>query len=1085
MRKAILRVALSSLLALSLGSANNLESILQQTQDSKVTSLLQYQSDPLLHFRDHYGFTLYDYALTQKERDLLAWLAAEQIQSGVESKLVQQTQVWLYLLKYPVDNLEGKITPAFQNDIAYYQEKQSLPLINAITPEWFIPLERKALQPLIDSLKKENPNIAEAELLTLLNQRIEERLPSSAKLLQTPFVTATMLKNIEAGTISFQLPKGKVAETGATTTLPLSFLTKAEKLNNTPPFPGRKLQLFFDFNNDEIETLLKQRGSRSKIFTLQTWLRMAGYFPLPLTIDGQRGANTRTAIERYQASLGQKQDGIPNPTWEAPLEKEVRKDVQRQLILLGFYDGEIDGINGIGTENAIKAFEKSINLPEVGTLSPNMLFHLFNAHFLPESILKAAEAEQKQIVQEQKLLKPLAKEVENPHQDASATTINQQPEESTPSKRSNETDLSTSSLESPLPSLIPPLLQVALEKLAESDVATESKEQEEITTERSIEAEDRPTTTLDHQSQNNSNESSDAKDTDELDEAEEPTIDEVRSLITLDEPLRNFSLSRSEIDNLVIKARVPKIFFTQTALSLLDLYDGPLDGANGPATREAIRAFEKALGQNETGELLPRWENPLRQIAYRFVQYRLKEDGFYKGDIDGLRGPGTREAIKAYEKSTNTEAVGALTPVLLLTLFNDDLSDKPLSDEEVPSDSVEDVSEDGTAPITAEEDQELQADSNKMEEQYKASIKAFDLSHPKSSEETALEQLQLAYLGFYTGTIDGLKGPGTNRAVEAFQKSFSLPVTGKLDQKSRALLEEENINKFQRYLQRTGYMKDRTTGTLGPKTRRAIGILKNRYGYQVSDKLDLPAYLILIDEEQETQFAKSYYEKVVKEREAAEKIVDTQAYLIGFGILNGRADGKMGPATEGAIQTYRSQQGLKKGKEIDTALLESFKKNAPKQAQTYLQQLGYPIKPDGIFGKNSKKQLNAFLTKAKKPQSEIVTAEILMELQRAVAAKVARERTASSSSNTRSSAPRPTAAVPPLKKGLQQDAAFARAPGGTVNGRLQIVKNGSGQVVGCKVNNITMAADWCTGKRNGAQCRVLYKNQRVLSMSCK
>ena len=108
-----------------------------------------------------------------------------------------------------------------------------------------------------------------------------------------------------------------------------------------------------------------------------------------------------------------------------------------------------------------------------------------------------------------------------------------------------------------------------------------------------------------------------------------------------------------------------------------------------------------------------------------------------------------------------------------------------------------------------------------------------------------------------------------------------------------------------------------------------------------------------------------------------------------------------------------------------------------------------------------------------------------MELQRAVAAKVARERTASSSSNTRSSAPRPTAAVPPLKKGLQQDAAFARAPGGTVNGRLQIVKNGSGQVVGCKVNNITMAADWCTGKRNGAQCRVLYKNQRVLSMSCK
>ena len=1078
MRKTILRVALSSLLALSLSSANNLETILQQTQDSKVTSLLQYQSDPLLHFRDHYGFTLYDYALTQKERDLLSWLTEEQIQSGVESKLVQQAQVWLYLLKYPVDNLEGEMTATFQNDIAYYQEKQNLPPINAITPEWFIPLERKALQPLIDSLKKENPNITEEALLTALNKMIEERLPSSAKLLQTPFVTATMLKNIESGTISFQLPKEGVAATVATTTLPLSFLTKAEELNNTPPFPGRKLQLFFDFNSDEIEALLNQRGSRSKIFTLQTWLRMAGYFPLPLTIDGQRGANTRTAIERYQASLGQKQDGIPNPIWEAPLEKEVRKDVQRQLTLLGFYEGEVDGVNGIGTENAIKVFEKSINLPEVGVLSPRMLFHLFNPRFLPEPILKAVEAEQKQAKQQDPTTKSISNRTNNlthgvdiPIETATVEIL----EEISQPQMQNKVEISPQAPKPPLPSLIPPLLKVALEKLAAPQIITEEGEQKDTVKEQLSEMDNLET----------DRKNSDKSNADELDESEEPTIDEVRSLITLDEPLRNFSLSRSEIDNLVIKARVPKIFFTQTALSLLDLYDGPLDGANGPATREAIQAFEKALGQNETGELLPRWENPLRQIIYRFVQYRLKEDGFYKGDIDGLRGPSTREAIKAYEKSTNTEAVGALTPVLLLTLFNDDLSEGPLSDEEVPSDSMEDVTEDGTAPITAEEDQELQADSNKMVEQYKASVKAFDLSHPKSSEATALEQLQLAYLGFYTGTVDGLKGPGTNRAIEAFQKAFSLPVTGKLDNKSRALLEEENINKFQRYLQRTGYMKDRTTGTLGPKTRRAIGILKNRYGYQVNDQLDLPTYLILIDEEQESNFAKAYYEKVIKEREAAEKVVDTQAYLIGFGILNGRADGKMGPATEGAIQTYRSQQGLKKGKEIDTALLESFKKNAPKQAQTYLQQLGYPVKPDGIFGKNSKKQLNAFLTKAKKPQSEIITAEILMELQKAVTAKAARERSASSSNNRNNSAPRATAAVPPLKKGLQQEAAFARAPGGTVNGRLQIVKNGAGQVVGCKVNNITMAADWCSGKRNGAQCRVLYKNQRVLSMNCK
>ena len=163
---------------------------------------------------------------------------------------------------------------------------------------------------------------------------------------------------------------------------------------------------------------------------------------------------------------------------------------------------------------------------------------------------------------------------------------------------------------------------------------------------------------------------------------------------------------------------------------------------------------------------------------------------------------------------------------------------------------------------------------------------------------------------------------------------------------------------------------------------------------------------------------------------------------------------------------------------------------APKQAQAYLQQLGYPIKPDGIFGNNSKKQLNAFLTKNKKPQSDIVTAEILMTLKLAVNTKLANERNQAStqrqsSKQTANTSGAKTGVAPRLQKGLQQNAAIGNAPKGTVNGKLQIMRNNAGNVVGCKVNNIQMAADWCTGKRNGQSCRVLYKNGRVLSMSCR
>lgn len=831
-------------------------------------------------------------------------------------------------------------------------------------------------------------------------------------------------------------------------------------------------QNHFDMTSDEINTLVKNARS-GLIFTLQTWLRIAGYYSPELKIDGLTGPTTRKEIGAYQQTLGLKPDGIPHQNWETPLETVVRKDVQQQLSLLGFYNASIDGRNNRATEDAIKAYEKSINIPEVGTLAPFTLFHLFNPHFLPKDADKADIANTAPIQE----ATATSDETEIP---ASITTDIQEeasPEtttepviaaikehvSSTPAEENNHDEEDEEELIDMTPLdfkdafIFTPPAQIAVaEIIQKNEIAHEIAEAKRIKAEQAA-----------------------AK--------KQAQLEQVKTLANLEEPIKSFALSRADVDQLVIKARNPNIFFTQTALTLLDLYNGSLDGQNGPETRDAIRAFEKAIGHPETGKLLPRWENPLRQIMYRLVQSRLKKDGFYTGDIDGLSGSGTRDAIKAYEKSTNTEATGQLAPSLLLTLFNTDLSgaskNSNTNNDDVPTDAIEDVTEDGTKPVSQEEDGELKADSNKLEEKYRTDISGFDLSHAKSSEENAFVQLQLAYLGFYKGKVDGLTGPGTKRAIEAFQQAFDLPKTGKFDTKTNNTLEVETINKFQRYLQRTGYMKDKPTGTWGPKTRRAVGILKNRYGYQVSDKLDIPAYLILIDEEQNTKFAKDYYDKVIKAREAENAVKDTQAYLIGFGILNGKADGKMGPATEGAISTYRSQQGLRKGKQIDSQLLESFKKAAPKQAQAYLQQLGYPIKPDGIFGNNSKKQLNAFLTKNRKAQSDVVTPEILMDLKNAVTARLSNNRTQTAQQN--SSATRKTGTAPRLQKGLQQNAVASRAPSNTVNGSLQIVRNNAGNVVGCKVNNIQMGTDWCTGKRNGQSCRVLYKNGRVLSMNCR
>ncbi|WP_026879130.1 peptidoglycan-binding protein [Ignatzschineria larvae DSM 13226] len=1102
MRKAVLNVALSSLLLLSPTFANSLIDLLKDSQDPKVGSLTEYQDDNVLYFKDIYGFTLYDYTKPKQNEALKKWLETQNIATGVTPEVIQRAQVWLYLLDYPIDNLDGKMSEAFKAHIVDYQKKNNLPIIADIVPEWFIDLEQRAINTLLDEVNKENPNLSDIELQAALVKKLREKLPANVNV--ADLITLDTLLPATNNKVIFKITPQKTEENPYELMLDLSYLNKTPTTNRTETVSATEISnpliSLFDLSENEIQKLISSARS-AKTLTLQTWLKVAGFFPEPLVIDGQAGGNTRSAIIHFQKSINYTPaDGVPNVKWEVPLETIVRKEAQKQLQLLGLYEGDIDGRNGTATRNAIKAYEKSIQIPETGTLSPNLLFHLFNSQFLPKEIAV------KTITQTMKAAADTAENSTEPvATTATATTIAEStaPEVSEPKEskaeenktEANNTEITVAEVietESALDNsnellLFTPIVQKTIENVAgtpQTTVETQEPSKRIILPPDSDEDEETV-----------SEEDEAALDEADIDDVEfvaetlqvdpqeaKDKLKQLQKIIDLEAPIQLFDLNRTQVDDLLIKAKSSEIFFTQISLYLLGIYDGPLDGANGPATRDAIRTLEKELGQPETGQILPRWQTPLRQLMYRFVQYKLKEDGLYDGAIDGITGTGTRNAIIAYEKANDTEEVGRLTSALLLTLFNEGLNNA-VTDAKIPTDSPEDVTDDGTSPVSAEEDQTLKTDSKKEEELLRTNVQKFDLSHPKSKEDTALLQLKLAYLGFLTGDVDGLTGPATTRAITAFQKAFNLPQTGKLDKKTEAKLEEENINKFQRYLQRTDYMKDNPTGTLGPKTRRAIGILKNRYGYKVDNNLDLPAYLILIDEEQNSRFAKDYYEKEIKAREQEQELKDTQAYLVGFGVLNSKVDGKMGPSTEKAIATYRSQQGLKKGSQIDSALIESFKKNAPKQAQAYLQQLGYPIKPDGIFGANSKKQLNAFLTSQRKAKSDIVTATILMDLKQAVEKRLS-SKSSSSTASSSTSTPRKTGTAPRLQKGLQKEGILTAAPTRTVNGPLQVIKNGN-NIVGCKVKNITMAADWCTGKRNGSSCRVLYKNGRVLSMNCK
>lgn len=49
-----------------------------------------------------------------------------------------------------------------------------------------------------------------------------------------------------------------------------------------------------------------------------------------------------------------------------------------------------------------------------------------------------------------------------------------------------------------------------------------------------------------------------------------------------------------------------------------------------------------------------------QEISIRQVQTALKKAGFYKGDIDGKQGPRTKEAIRAFQKARGIKVDGVV-----------------------------------------------------------------------------------------------------------------------------------------------------------------------------------------------------------------------------------------------------------------------------------------------------------------------------------------------------------------------------------------------------------------------------------------
>ncbi|MGK7861558.1 peptidoglycan-binding domain-containing protein [Falsiroseomonas sp. E2-1-a4] len=132
------------------------------------------------------------------------------------------------------------------------------------------------------------------------------------------------------------------------------------------------------------------------------------------------------------------------------------------------------------------------------------------------------------------------------------------------------------------------------------------------------------------------------------------------------------------------------------------------------------------------------YAQPLERDAVVKVQEALRRAGAYTGAADGIWGPASRTALETFQQGRGLQATGEMNPATAATLGVNPA-------ELLPAHSA--------PPATTEV----------LSEQVVRNV-----------------QTRLRSLGFYEGGVDGIWGPATQTAIERFQQSRSLQVTGQL-----------------------------------------------------------------------------------------------------------------------------------------------------------------------------------------------------------------------------------------------------------------------------------------------------------------
>ncbi|NOZ33592.1 MAG: peptidoglycan-binding protein [Alphaproteobacteria bacterium] len=178
------------------------------------------------------------------------------------------------------------------------------------------------------------------------------------------------------------------------------------------------------------------------------------------------------------------------------------------------------------------------------------------------------------------------------------------------------------------------------------------------------------------------------------------------------------------------------------------------------------------------------------------VQTLLTRLGYFSGTIDGLYGPITAKAIRAFETAIGADVHGKLTPQLIQNLneaaagqtFNAPM--QPAPEPTIPPIAVASAPQNdlGSIALAARS----RATESTVDQSPAEVIQVAGNPAPDEAELVRIIQRGLASLGYKIGAIDGVAGDVTRREIRRFETFQSLQPTGMISPDLVDLLRNAN-----------------------------------------------------------------------------------------------------------------------------------------------------------------------------------------------------------------------------------------------------------------------------------------------------